>query len=638
MSYTDEEILRLMFQDRERGAAALLETYTGLLWSVCARRLEDPEDVKECVNDAFSEFCMGFERFQQEKGSLKNYLCLIADRRALNRRRDNLRREKAEEASGKRQETSEERKSREVMRKELQDALKQLEPLDSQIIRMKYYGGLTYQEIAEKLDMNYEAVKKRGRRSLKKLWKILLLGILLLFLAACAAIVYRHFQFAEGLGINWSPDSPLYRLTEASPACEADGISYRVTDALYQDGFLYVSMEYRYGTVFRDLSERKRYMTIQQEYMDSLKINGEPADEIACDDYYRFSEKGFSTDHRFEDGTAIEIGGRIEFRCRWRPEEPQRDSLELQVALAVLENGQERELAYDELLNHEYISRSVALAGPNPEFALKLSRLDMQEDVSALGSLQLFEDTGFLVTPGVREDGQTQFSLYPLNEGLHQGSYKLSSILVNNYKGIGSREPGKVTLKSPEGGEVYEAWSIMGGSVAGMDRITMQFPPLEAGEYVMNIPFLCLDGNLESEKAAVRLPTEPGQSISCDETLLFPDGTGIRLRGIYCEKYDPEPSLEGALRFVAWHYRLDFDPIGKGDLQFCSAVGSSRFFHEEEAGAAQESDIIGGTHLANGELWLTVTCDEPPVRAEFKLTEGVYILDRAFEVKVLVEE
>lgn len=647
MSYTDEEILGQMIQDRERGAAALLETYAGLLWSVCARRLENEEDVKECVNDAFCEFCMGFERYQPEKGSLKNYLCLIADRRALNRRRDNLRREKAEEAAEQEREIQEEAKCRELMRQELEDALSRLEPLDGQIIRMKYYGGLTYQEIAEKLGMNYEAVKKRGRRSLKKLWKVLLLGIILLFLAACAVIAYRHFQFAEGIGINWSLDSSLYRLTETSAPCQADGISFEVTDAIYQDGFLYVRIEYRYGTVFKDVSERNRYVNVQQEY-ERLEINGEPSENIAQGTYYRYSEEEHSTDHYSDNGIPIEIGGVMEFRCRWRPEqEPGPEGLELRVALAGLENGQHKKMEYEELVNDEYIRNSVTLTGPNPEFVLNLTEVDVVEDVSALGTVETFEDTGFLITAGVPAKGQTEFSLYPLNEGLGQGSYHISSILVNNYKGMGSREPGKVTLKSPETGETYEAVSIRGNSIGGMERIAMLFPPLKEGKYVMSIPFLCLDGNLESERIALALPGESGESVSCDERILFPDGTGIHLKGIYCEKYEPEPSKDGALRFAEWRYRLDFTPIGKGDLQFCTAAGSSVFYHDdfpkagsggEEGFEGGESGILGGTHLSGGELWITASCDEAPVWVEFGLREGVYILERAFEVKVLVEE
>ena len=52
--YTEEELLRLLGENLEEGSAALLETYSGLVCWVCSRRLPDPEDVKECVNDTFA--------------------------------------------------------------------------------------------------------------------------------------------------------------------------------------------------------------------------------------------------------------------------------------------------------------------------------------------------------------------------------------------------------------------------------------------------------------------------------------------------------------------------------------------------------------------------------------------------------
>ena len=95
--YTEEELLRLLGENLEEGAAALLETYSGLVCWVCSRRLPDPEDVKECVNDTFAGFCREWTRFDPEKGSLKNYLCMLADRRALDRYRKNQRQSRAEE-------------------------------------------------------------------------------------------------------------------------------------------------------------------------------------------------------------------------------------------------------------------------------------------------------------------------------------------------------------------------------------------------------------------------------------------------------------------------------------------------------------------------------------------------------------
>ena len=55
------------------------------------------EDVKECVNSAFADLCLMWERYEEEKGTLRNYLCTIAGRKALERHRKNDARQRAEE-------------------------------------------------------------------------------------------------------------------------------------------------------------------------------------------------------------------------------------------------------------------------------------------------------------------------------------------------------------------------------------------------------------------------------------------------------------------------------------------------------------------------------------------------------------
>lgn len=56
--YKDETLLKRLQEDMESGITLIMEQYVGILWSVCSHRLENPEDVKECVNDVFAEFCL----------------------------------------------------------------------------------------------------------------------------------------------------------------------------------------------------------------------------------------------------------------------------------------------------------------------------------------------------------------------------------------------------------------------------------------------------------------------------------------------------------------------------------------------------------------------------------------------------
>lgn len=57
-----------------------------------------------------------------------------------------------------------------------------LKPEDLDIIRMKYYGGMTIQEIADSLGLPYETVKKRHQRSLSKM-HLAMIAVLVLLLA-----------------------------------------------------------------------------------------------------------------------------------------------------------------------------------------------------------------------------------------------------------------------------------------------------------------------------------------------------------------------------------------------------------------------------------------------------------------------
>lgn len=620
MGYTDQEIIEMMKQNREQGAVALLEKYTGLVWNVCARRLENPEDIRECVNTAFAEFCVGFDRFCTETDpdeatpmNLKGYLCTIASRKAANQYRSNLRRAKAEEAALQGQDTFQKIQDREKTRDELVDAMECLEPLDSQIIRMKYYGGLSYQEIAGQLGMNYETVKKRGQRSLKKLWKILIFGLIFLLLTACAVALYRRFQFVEGIGFNWQEELPVYRLTLASPACTANGITFFVDDTIYQDGLLYFALGIRFQAPEDDLSKRQELYQLSEKYLDGMEINGEPAEFIG-----RYSKGPDSNDHI------------TEIRCHWQPENG-KEPLSLQVSLGNQDGAE-----------------------PAPAFTLELSRVDGQEDISSLGTVYQLEDTGFLATPGIRTEDGTEFSLYVLSAGLRDGTYRFSPLLVDNYKGTDGRKPEKVTLIG-EGGTVHESVGIHGRSIMEMERITLRFPWVEPGEYLLSIPYLCMDGSQETDTVFLRLPTEIGESLPCDETILFPDGTGIHLTAITVEQYREEDMVQvGNTYFSAdgeWWYRLNFEPVSKEDLHFCVAAAKTVFFcqdlspGEREAALYAEEDNLpeglepictGGTALGGGEIRLHVECAEPPTWVRLTLTEPVYILEQEIKMRVLV--
>ena len=145
----DQTLLEHLARYPEAGLAALMQRYTGLVWSVAAGYLGNPEDIKECVNDTFAEFYRERERFDPEKGSLKLFLATIARRRAIDRLR----------ASGRAEivPLSEELPARDGVlpedRAALAAALDSLPEEDAAILRMKYYGGMSFREIAASLHL-----------------------------------------------------------------------------------------------------------------------------------------------------------------------------------------------------------------------------------------------------------------------------------------------------------------------------------------------------------------------------------------------------------------------------------------------------------------------------------------------------
>ena len=64
---TDEAYLALLKKDPQEGMAQIIEAFTPVVWAVCARYLPQEEDVRECVNDTFTEFWLQRERFAPDR-------------------------------------------------------------------------------------------------------------------------------------------------------------------------------------------------------------------------------------------------------------------------------------------------------------------------------------------------------------------------------------------------------------------------------------------------------------------------------------------------------------------------------------------------------------------------------------------
>lgn len=165
----EKEILELLETDPDCGMAVLEKQYGGPVRYAAAQRLDSADDVRQCVQDAFSDFYLHRERFDPEKGSLRAYLTAIAERKAIRRWRENRRQQLAEQLSVPDVPTLGDWETRDALR----GSLDRLPEPDRQILLLRYFEGRTVREIAAVLDLDYERVKKRAQRALKKLQRFL---------------------------------------------------------------------------------------------------------------------------------------------------------------------------------------------------------------------------------------------------------------------------------------------------------------------------------------------------------------------------------------------------------------------------------------------------------------------------------
>ena len=457
---TDESILSLLHREPEQGMAALIDEYSGLLWTVCRQYLSNTEDIKECVNEAFTEFYLHKERFDPDKGALKGYLAVIARRCAIRRYQENRRWEDGADAGG---EQASDPFARLEKQDELERALAALDPVDEQILRMKYYGGMTAREIADSLGLLYETVKKRQQRSLKKLLRTLSIGLviaaLFALLAACTYMVLRHFGFVPGYGVNTSADAPVYVLEEGMAVQGEDGYEFHLEDAYWRD-----------GTFLADLMLYGGSEPAQKQFDVSLSGLND----------IQFISKSNS------GGTAH---GTFPYRVIFEGDLPDNTG--------------------------DALSLTLTVHGTAIPFTLQAAEESALDEVGFYAVTE--EDGGLLAVPRI-ENGELVVSIHPLNDG-DFGTYPFLNRGV--WSGYGGPDL-PITVTAPDG-TVLEGEPAPYSPISGDTYLDWYFGPAEPGEYTLNVPYVYQYPVEQPEKQSVQIPLDSGES-SVGASLALPGG------------------------------------------------------------------------------------------------------------------
>jgi RNA polymerase sigma-70 factor (ECF subfamily) len=174
----DEELMqRLAYRDLW-AFRALYDRYGSLVYSAALRVLRDPQVAEDMVQEIFLRIWRKPDSYVAERGRFATWLTSVTRNRAVDEIRSRGRRFRYETASPEEQErelpgpdtndpalTAEHADQRRL----ILAALAQIPAEQRQIIELAYFGGLTQQEIADRLCQPLGTVKTRIRLGMQKL-------------------------------------------------------------------------------------------------------------------------------------------------------------------------------------------------------------------------------------------------------------------------------------------------------------------------------------------------------------------------------------------------------------------------------------------------------------------------------------
>lgn len=588
MSYTDEDILSSLQRDREEGAAMLMEEYAGLLWSVCQKHLEDPEDIRECVNSVFADFCLNFEKFDAKKASLKTYLCRIAHNKAIDCYQENCRRRKVQDRV---EDRIQGESTEDLFAEHLNEALEQLESIDSQILRMKYYDGLSYQEIAKKLDLKETAVKMRSMRSRRKLVKILIAIITALLLAACAAMVFKHYQFSEYGGVVWSDKAKMYELDDGDYVWEEEDLQLEVTEAIFvtseedaQSGTvtIYLNVNFPGNQNFAEYEEKEKFLE------QVSQISNQP--NAALHVFKRY----------WDDAQNCM---KYEMEMEWQMENADQESITMPL-----------------------------YQGETYLMDINLHAAELREFEAASKSINFMENLEWLLGPVLSGEDFTVVDLSQWKESDWSVSPQFTS---SRYTQAGvDQKP--IVLIGTDGTEYdmrygrIDSYPLNDGAV--FEQCNLYFPSLPSGVYTLRIPYVFLKNEQTSETFTLTLPKEEDQPLACDVTARFTEDSGIHIRSITKQEYvqityEQEAGSSDLIEKETyyWEYALKYETFSSGNPSFHMAMLEYADGRSIQSGIAEENTI---------SVWILQ--GEEPEEIALRFSNPEYILDKKIELDVTV--
>ena len=184
MDYTaldDAALIALVAKRDEAALAELYDRYSRLVFSVAVRVVGQRQLAEEVTLDAFQNVWQAAATFRQDRGRFATWLMSVARHRAI----DELRRlgvrpegnsvdlDQSAADNAARSDSIEDRVWLDQRRAAVRSALAELPDPQRRALELAYFGGLTQQEIAERLNTPLGTIKTRMRMGMQKLRRVL---------------------------------------------------------------------------------------------------------------------------------------------------------------------------------------------------------------------------------------------------------------------------------------------------------------------------------------------------------------------------------------------------------------------------------------------------------------------------------